>query len=125
MERSVTDFDQANPVRVFFFSFFSSAPFLVIDQFQCCCVLDSKWVERISEMLIAIKILFLFLLVSGIQLGFWVSFRALCFPFVSIHAEMSSNYVFWNSLHLGRFCLSCKQKTMSKFCCHRIGFQHY
>lgn len=66
MERSVTDFDQANPVRVFNL-IFSSAPVLVIDRFQCCFFLDSKWVEWISEMLLAIKILFLFLLVSRIH----------------------------------------------------------
>ncbi len=91
MERSVIDFDQANPVRVSFFLFIGaifghwSIPVLL---------LDSKWVEWISEMLIAIKILFLFLLVSGIQLGFWVSFRALCFPSVSIHAETSSEIAY-------------------------------
>ncbi len=92
MERSVTDFDQVNPVRVFFFSFHRRHFWSLIDS-SAAAWFKMGWMNLRNANCNKDSFSFSFL-VSGIQLGFWVSFRALCFPSVSIHAETSSEIAY-------------------------------
>jgi hypothetical protein len=118
MERSVIDFDRVNPVRVFFFSFHRRHFWSLIDS-SAAAWCKMGWMNLRNAN--CNKDSFLFF--SGLRDSIRVLSFLSCFVFsVCIY---SCRNVFWNRLHLGRFCLSCKQKTMSKFYCHRIGLQHY